>query len=163
MARCRCALLELPYVAVETILSPDPMHTIAGVSKDLTKCMQVNCSLLYLDCHITYLILKFFYTLQDLRVTPAILQYEQSIRRLDCKKPKHSTSRKNHHPWALSEEDRNRVKKALVDVQAQVSSRLMGSRFTALFSSSKRPRSHHYFMFASPYGKSTKRLMFSNF
>jgi len=85
-------------------------------------------------------------------MTPAIVQFDQSIRKLDFKKPKHSKSRKIHHPWALSEEDLDRVRHAVVVVQAQVSSRLMGSRFTALFSNSRRPRSHHYFMFASPYG-----------
>ncbi len=33
-------------------------------------------------------------------MTPAIVQFDQSIRKLDFKKPKHSKSRKIHHPWA---------------------------------------------------------------
>jgi len=65
---------------------------------------------------------------------------------------KFSKDESETRPWQFSQEDRVRVEEALKAVQEEVSSRLMGTRFTSLFSNSKKPRTHHYFMFASPYG-----------
>jgi hypothetical protein len=86
-------------------------------------------------------------SLQKKRWSPATKAFEKVV------KKKWTARQIEETPWAPSVSDHALMKMALSELVKKVSSREMGNRFSQLFSPGKKPRTHHYFVLASAYGK----------
>jgi hypothetical protein len=106
-----------------THITVDAAHTLGGTVVDV----YVKCS-------------------QNIRFNQTVMDYEVALQRF-------TTEQLQQQPWRMSPTDQAAAETCLYDIAAASDSRMTGSRFTRLFSASKKKKLHSSFVLAGPFGK----------